>query len=546
MSIGFSSHRRQVTQVNSKKVNLGRRSIACLAFALTTIVSACGGGGGGSSVPAQTPVAPPPPASPPPPPAPVLEGVAPYSAISVDRRFTPLVGPTIDGTEAFLKLNIRAMDGQSLEPVRVLGMPTTQFNVRDDMTGLEGILTFSLSDTPGCTPSDNVNQTYDAILLFDRSNSINDTDPTGQFIAAGLAFADLVSSPDQARVAQFSTNFGVLQYLIGAFSSDSAELRSAIQRLTRPGGETPLWDAMGDTIVAGGFADNATRQNALIVFSDGQDNSSLLRSETIERRAQKYGVTVYSVSLQNDESRELDEVALATDGIVWSTDEATTLPLYAATLSSLLGGDYITCFSEIEMSFEPTNYNAEDVGFGPAKGVKLNFEFEYELNGQSGIARNKISVPAFPGRRIGATPANNVFETDILPVSDLSSCAQVRSDCGNVGGIRVQNSCAQPIVARFCDQNGLCESVALSKSTELSFAPILETLSNATTVAVCPDLIAGSAFLPANRVGNAPDAAYSIWTGGAFQCVYERRFLSERQLSIKPIDVGCFVGAPPN
>ncbi len=99
---------------------------------------------------------------------------------------------------------------------------------------------------------------------------------------------DQVRPEDSVAAYSFSTGVNRLQ----DFTTDRAAVKQAVLR-TRAGGSTALFDAISETA-----REIATRsgKKALIVFTDGDDNASLLNARASIQRAKKTGVPVYTIA----------------------------------------------------------------------------------------------------------------------------------------------------------------------------------------------------------------------------------------------------------
>jgi Ca-activated chloride channel homolog len=99
---------------------------------------------------------------------------------------------------------------------------------------------------------------------------------------------DALRDEDSIAVYSFTTALNRLQ----DFTSDKAAAKQAVLR-TRAGGATALFDAISQ------LAHEIESQNgkkAIVVFTDGDDNASLLNARAAVQRAKKSGVPVYAIA----------------------------------------------------------------------------------------------------------------------------------------------------------------------------------------------------------------------------------------------------------
>jgi Ca-activated chloride channel homolog len=103
-----------------------------------------------------------------------------------------------------------------------------------------------------------------------------------------IRLMDELRDDDAVAVYSFSTSLNRLQ----DFTTDKAAAKQAILR-TRAAGQTALFDAISD--LAHEIAPRNGKK-AIIVFTDGADNASLLNARAAIQRAKKAGVPVYAIA----------------------------------------------------------------------------------------------------------------------------------------------------------------------------------------------------------------------------------------------------------
>jgi Ca-activated chloride channel family protein len=123
-------------------------------------------------------------------------------------------------------------------------------------------------------------------ILIDTTGSMAAVLPTVKNSVVHLV--DELREGDAAAVYSFSTSLNRLQ----DFTTDKAAAKQAIFR-TRAGGSTALFDAISE--LAHEIAPRNGKK-AIIVFTDGADNASLLNARAAIQRAKKAGVPVYAIA----------------------------------------------------------------------------------------------------------------------------------------------------------------------------------------------------------------------------------------------------------
>jgi Ca-activated chloride channel family protein len=157
-------------------------------------------------------------------------------------------------------------------------------------------------------------------LLLDSSASMENKLPTLQSAASN--FVRRLKPEDLAQIIDFDGGVNIRQ----AFTASHADLERGIQQMS-PGGSTALHnaiyialDALKKVQVAG---DEEPRRQALIVFSDGEDTSSLVPFEEVLERAKRSDTAIYTIGLRNRQDQRngfqqaefvLRQLALETGG----------------------------------------------------------------------------------------------------------------------------------------------------------------------------------------------------------------------------------------
>jgi Ca-activated chloride channel homolog len=164
----------------------------------------------------------------------------------------------------------------------VQGLSVADFAVFED--GVQQDLTFfAASQVP-----------LDLILLLDTSASMGDKIGTLQAAASG--FLQTLRTEDRGAVIVFSEHVRVLEGL----TADVSRLRAAVGS-TEARGATALHNAIYIALREFGRAareSGEVRRQAIAVFSDGDDTSSLLTFDEVLEEAKRAGVTIYTVSLR--------------------------------------------------------------------------------------------------------------------------------------------------------------------------------------------------------------------------------------------------------
>lgn len=126
----------------------------------------------------------------------------------------------------------------------------------------------------------------DCAVLLDTTGSMGQELPRVKNAVA--KFIDELRDDDSIAIYSFTTSLDLLQ----DFTRDRALAKRAVMR-TRAAGGTALFDAIAQVARV---LEHRKGKRAAIVFTDGDDNSSVLRARAAIDRAKKAGVPIYMVA----------------------------------------------------------------------------------------------------------------------------------------------------------------------------------------------------------------------------------------------------------
>jgi Ca-activated chloride channel homolog len=137
-------------------------------------------------------------------------------------------------------------------------------------------------------------------LLLDSSASMEDKLPTLQ--SAATSFVHRLRTNDLAQVIDFDSKVSVAQ----TFTGNQAELQSAIES-TAAGGSTSLHNAiyiaLKELKKIKAVNEEDVRRQALVVFSDGEDTSSLVSFDEVLDLAKRSETAIYSIALRGNDTQ---------------------------------------------------------------------------------------------------------------------------------------------------------------------------------------------------------------------------------------------------
>ncbi len=202
------------------------------------------------------------------------------SAFVSPTRSEPSAAPVSTYTAGveLVTLNVAATDKRNR---RVSGLTAEEFQVLEDGVPQE-LSFFTASPLP-----------LDVALLLDTSSSMLSKLVLVQ--QAAIGFIRALRRADRAAVIGFADRVSILQ----PFTGDLGRLTSAVRRLEALG-DTALYTAVYVTLDQ--FARTAgtpgeVRRPAIVLVTDGEDNSSLIGFDQLLERARRAGVAIYTISL---------------------------------------------------------------------------------------------------------------------------------------------------------------------------------------------------------------------------------------------------------
>ena len=236
------------------------------------------------------------------------------------------------GTDMVL-LSVTAIDGKN-HPIT--GLAAADFQVREDGM-MQEVSVFSHDVQP-----------ISLSLLVDTSTSMEMKLKMAQDAAIG--FCKRLGRNDVAQIITFDSETRIRQ----SFTRDVAALEGAIRQI-RAGGSTSLYTAIYVALneltrLRRTQAPDEIRRQAIVVLSDGEDNTSLLRYEDVLDLAKRSDVAVYAIGLRdktdvvargfNEADFVLRSLSQASGGRPFIVDDATQLPAIYTQIADELSNQY--------------------------------------------------------------------------------------------------------------------------------------------------------------------------------------------------------------
>ena len=159
-------------------------------------------------------------------------------------------------------------------------------------------------------------------LLVDSSGSMHAI--RRLVIAGATSFAAASLPNDEIFALAFNETVRPALPPTAPFTSDSAVLRTALERAIAARGRTALYDAISAGV---DYLGRGTRQRkVLVVLSDGADNASRATREVAIRQAQESNAAIYTIALVDPAARDanprlLKELAQESGGEAYRPDD---------------------------------------------------------------------------------------------------------------------------------------------------------------------------------------------------------------------------------
>jgi Ca-activated chloride channel family protein len=199
----------------------------------------------------------------------------------------------------------------------------------------------------------------DVALVIDASSSMSGDLPLVQKAACGLVRT--LRASDRGAVVEVKDAVRIPQPL----TSDHGQIETTIRAL-RPSGNTALYDGlyvMLKEFDRGRRANREVRRQALVLLSDGLDNTSHLLFEDVMELARRVGVNIYVIALRGESARlpraEQDDGVLHAEYAMKTVARETGGRAFFPRTSSELPAIYDTIALEIASQYE--------LGYVPAR-----------------------------------------------------------------------------------------------------------------------------------------------------------------------------------
>jgi Ca-activated chloride channel family protein len=207
----------------------------------------------------------------------------------------------------------------------VTGLNKDDFKVYEDKVQ-QNIATFKQESSP-----------VSIGILLDSSGSMKANNNIRAARAAMGRFLAEVNPGDEFFLITFNQD----ATLVSAFTQDTASLLSE-GALRRPSGQTAIWDAVYRGLDLMRAAKNARK--ALILITDGEDNSSRYSPSEVREFAKESDAQIYAIGEPGElgyGSEEIEEIVQLTGGRAFFPNSLSSLDYYADLIRAELRNQYV-------------------------------------------------------------------------------------------------------------------------------------------------------------------------------------------------------------
>lgn len=281
--------------------------------------------------------------------------------------------PSPDGIPAGLDTRLPLVNQQTQTPIT--GATPGQFTIEEKPAGAADSEYRSARVTNLIEDTSTTGGQYNVALVLDRSGSMSGS-KINDLKAAATEFVNLLGANDQVEIVSYDDIITVEQ----TFTSDKALLNAAIARIYARG-LTASWSAAQrglDDVVAL----QRSGYKAVMLMTDGDDNSSSITLQQLISNANAADVPVYCVGFQAPTTAQanLQQLATSTGAMAWFPFDAASISAAFAEFQQVVSGGYQIFWNS---NFEP--------------GDRIDARITY--NGPGGpitTFRTNIEVPATP------------------------------------------------------------------------------------------------------------------------------------------------------
>lgn len=209
---------------------------------------------------------------------------------------------------------------------------------------------FTLIEGGTSVPVDSLSNQLDqmfVVMMLDTTGSMMDPDPAGNvpmtiLKRAAVAFVSQMDPQDLVSVYSFNEKPG----LRCNFTTDRKQVTDCINGINAESKWTALWDSASAAVDK--VAEIPRGRRAVVLFTDGTDNYSKLKSDDVVKKASDLGIPIYTIAAGADiNAKDLARVSQLTNGQSLTSNLSADIPKLFTTLSGQLKNQYKLVYTSI-------------------------------------------------------------------------------------------------------------------------------------------------------------------------------------------------------
>jgi VWFA-related protein len=330
----------------------------------------------------------------------------------------------------------------SANGLSISGLDSKVFELIEDSAEITG---FSFNSVQ------NAGEPLNLVIAVDHSESMlqkNAMDNTKDAVAKLL---DKLGANDAVAIVSFSSSVEVLQETI----TDKQAAKAIVQTLS-PIGQTLLWDATYQAVdIAAG---SPAGRKAVIVITDGWDNTSVRTLDELLVHATDVGVPIFPVGFGATDVASLNTLAGQTGGEAFVSDDSTALGQqfdqilqrlqlqYVLSYKSALPADATEHTLRIRVNHLGTSQEVTGTFVAKPRDVQVSFvglvdgettggvvRLQPHITGPADIARVEYTVNGQPLATVTAAPFEYQWDTTSLAIGNYTLTAIAIDTANNRG-----------------------------------------------------------------------------------------------------------------
>jgi Ca-activated chloride channel homolog len=275
---------------------------------------------------------------------------------------------TLRADSQLVVVNVGVQDAHG---TNIKGLSAQDFHVYED-GHLQTIRQFAAEDRPVTIG-----------IVLDTSGSMRTRQ--AEAVAAALHFVESSNPDDETFVVDFNDRASLGLPSDIAFSQNPKQLRAALYA-RKPEGRTALYDAL--TLAANHLAKGKWESKALLLISDGGDNSSMHTLQEAVRAVELSGAAVYCVALYDPEEPEhnlgtLHRLAQMTGGEVFVPGQLSEIGALCMRIAKDIRASYTLAYTPPNPDRYTVSRKIRVVASAPAVGkLRVRARTSYVLEKQ--------------------------------------------------------------------------------------------------------------------------------------------------------------------